>query len=458
MIRWRPRSLRARLVAWLIGLHLLALAATTWLSYVVYGRLVNNFMDDQMQLVAEARSGDLRLPVLKPVDSEQATKQGTFVVQIWSADGRNQLASSWPALAVPLQPRSGFGEVRTGSGERGNWRTYTAAMEGALDNPNAPPLHVQVVQNDGFRRDRIVSRALLESLPILVMLPITLLILLVIVAAASRSLRLVARDVATQGIGSSVALPVARVPEEIAPLVTGFNTLLGRLREALLNQRRFMEDAAHELRTPMTAIGLQIENLRSHVAPGDAAERFAQLEGGVQRAQHLIEQLLRLARQDAEAANARDPVDIASLLRESVGQLMVLADRRRIDVGFEGRATVQVAAPAADLRSVFDNLISNAVRHAPEGGVVDVLLHRINGDTVVDVVDNGPGIPPEQLARVFDRFYRVPGAPAGGSGLGLAIAQSAALRYGLRIELSNLERGRGLRARVYLPKDPSRGR
>jgi two-component system OmpR family sensor kinase/two-component system sensor histidine kinase QseC len=434
------------LLAWLIALNLLALAATAWFSYLAYGRLVNNFMDDQMQLVAESHATHRRLPALKPVNSADALKRGDFIVQVWAADGSVQLASSWPGLAVPLQQEEGFSEFRTGPGAGGSWRIYTAAPEGIEGAPR-----VQVVQNDSFRRDRIVRRAILESLPILLLLPVTLLILLVIVAAASRSLRTVAHEVAAQDVDSPAELAVARVPEEIAPLVAAFNSLLGRLRAALSNQRRFMEDAAHELRTPMAAIGLQIENLRTHVSKGDAAERFAQLEGGVARAQHLIEQLLRMARQDAHVASPRSHVDVAALLCESVGQMMVLADRRAVDVGFEGRVAPQIVAPAIDLRSVFDNLIDNAVRHAPQGGVVDVRLHVVDGHAVVDVLDNGPGIPPEQLGRVFDRFYRVPGAPAGGSGLGLAIAQAAALRQGMRIELSNRQDGPGLLARVFLP-------
>jgi two-component system OmpR family sensor kinase/two-component system sensor histidine kinase QseC len=131
--------------------------------------------------------------------------------------------------------------------------------------------------------------------------------------------------------------------------------------------------------------------------------------------------------------------------------MMVLADQRCIDVGFEGRIAPLVRAPPAELRSVFDNLIDNAVRYAPEGGVVDVRLHLVDGHPVVDVLDDGPGIPPEQMERVFDRFFRVTGAPAGGSGLGLAIARTAALRNGLRIALANRTDGAGLMARVYLP-------
>jgi two-component system OmpR family sensor kinase/two-component system sensor histidine kinase QseC len=445
----RLRSLRGRLLLWLVALHLVAIAATIWFSYGAYGRLINTFMDDQMRMVAESHATHHRLPTLQPATRDEVVKRGVFVVQIWSTDGSRLLATSWQGFDVPLQPGSGFSDVRLGTGIGEAWRVYTA-MPGTL--PDMP--RVQLVQNESFRQDRIVRRALLESLPILLMLPVTLLILLFIVSAASRSLRAVARDVAAQEEGDAAEVPVGRVPEEIAPLVTAYNALLGRLRNALATQRRFMQDAAHELRTPMAAIGLQIENLRGHVPAGDAAERFAQLESGVKRAQHLIEQLLRLSRQDAPAtvgAGQPVPVDISALLRDSVGQMMVLADQRCIDVGFEGRIAPLVRAPPAELRSVFDNLIDNAVRYAPEGGVVDVRLHLVDGHPVVDVLDDGPGIPPEQMERVFDRFFRVTGAPAGGSGLGLAIARTAALRNGLRIALANRTDGAGLMARVYLP-------
>jgi two-component system OmpR family sensor kinase len=447
--RPRLRSLRSQLLVWLVALHLVAIAATAWFSYVAYGKLVNNFMDDQMRLVADSHATHRRAPTLQPVTHDEAVRRGAFVVQVWKADGSALLAGSWPGLAVPMKRATGFSEVRTGKAKEDEWRVYTAAPGEDADQPR-----VQVLQNDGFREDRIVRRALLEGLPILVLLPIALLILWAIVSAASRSLRAVARDVAAQDEGSLSELSVARVPEEIAPLVGAFNSLLTRLREAFAAQRRFIQDAAHELRTPMTAIGLQIDNLRAHVPPGDAADRFAQLEAGVERAQHLIEQLLRLSRPGASAAGVRGTVDVAALLRDSVGQLMVLADQRHVDVGFEGSVMPLLTAPSADLRSVFDNLIDNAVRYVPEGGVVDVRLHEVGGHPVVDVVDNGPGIPRELLERVFDRFFRVSGAPVGGSGLGLAIAQAAALRHGLRIELSNRADGPGLVARVHLPVRP----
>jgi two-component system OmpR family sensor kinase/two-component system sensor histidine kinase QseC len=448
----RARSLRGRLLGWLAALYLLALAATLWFSYGAYGHLVNNFMDDQMRLVAESHASHLRVPMLQAASAEDVLQRGVFVVQVWNQDGSALLATSWAGIDLPLQAAEGFGDFSTGPHEEDSWRLYTTGPAPAGAPVDA--LRVQVMQNGGFRHARIVRRALLESLPIVLLLPVTLLILWGIVSTVSRSLRDVADDVATQEEGREAGVPVARVPEEIAPLVAAFNSLLARLRHALSTQRRFMQDAAHELRTPMTAIGLEIENLRAHVPAGDAAERFAQLESGVRRAQHLVEQLLRLSRQDDPAAGPRASTDVAALLRESVSQLMPLADQRRIDVGFEGGPAPVLAAPAADLRSVFDNLIDNAVRYAPEGGVVDVRLHEVDGHPVVDVVDNGPGIPADQLGRVFDRFFRVAGAPAGGSGLGLAIAQAAALRHGLRIVLSNRGDGTGLHVRVHLPAPP----
>jgi len=448
---YRPCSLRGKLLLWLVSLHLIAAGAAAWASYMSYGRMVHTFMDDQMQLLANSYAANDSTPALQPLVDQSVFKWGAFIVQIWSADGR-LLASSWPRLAVPLQEGPGLRDVRTGASRDDVWRVYTAAP-----GTRAGQSRVQIAQSGSFLSHEVKHRALSAALPIVLLLPVSLAVLWLVVWLSSYSLHAVARDVAAQDERSLSELSLARVPDEIAPLVSAFNSLLSRLREAFATQRRFVQDAAHELRTPVTAIGLQLENLRAHVPPGDATERFVQLEAGVTRAQHLIEQLLRLSRQESAAPPpaALEKVDVAALLRESLGQLMVVADRRRIDVGFDGELSPVVSAPAAELRSVFDNLIDNALRHAPEGGVVDVRLHEVEGQPVVDVVDNGPGIPPEFMARVFDRFFRVPGTSAGGSGLGLAIARTAALRHGLRIALSNRsdneKGGTGLVARVYLP-------
>ncbi|RYY95128.1 MAG: two-component sensor histidine kinase, partial [Comamonadaceae bacterium] len=431
-LRWpRPRSLRGQLLLWLLTLHVVAAGVTACLAYVTYGRLVHNFMDEQMRLVAESYASHHKPPTLQPLADASDLARGAFVLQVWSADGATLLASTWPALGLPLQRGSGFSDVQSEPGDSGAWRIYTAPPEADATLPR-----VQVVQNDGFRRHRAMRRALFEGLPVALLLPLAMLILWLIVSAASRSLHAVAREVVAQDERSASELSAARVPDEIRPLVDAFNSLVGRWRTAFATQRRFVQDAAHELRSPIAAVSLQVENLRPHVPPGEAMQRFAQLEAGVTRTRHLVEQLLSLSRQEAPApGEAQAPVDLAELLRDGLGHLMVLADQRGVDIGFERSIAPQIAAPAIELRCVFDNLIDNALRYTREGTSVDVRLHSVDGRAVVDVVDQGPGIPPELMARVFDRFFRMPGAAAGGSGLGLAIAEAAATRLGMRITL-----------------------
>jgi two-component system OmpR family sensor kinase len=449
--RWfRPRSLRGQIVLWLAPWVLGGALVAGWAFYASYGYLLNTFMKNQMEVLARSHAPGSagEMPPTLPLLSEQSIfLWGALVVQVWSADG-HLLATSSPEATVPLQPAAGHSLVREGTAWKYGWRVYS-------EPPSGSGLHrVQVLQSEQFLQEEVVGRTLYVLLPLALLVPALLFTLWVVVGRASRSLRAVADEVARRDDRSLGAIPMGRVPEEIVPLVGSFNALLARLDEAFAAQRRFVQDAAHELRTPMAAMALQMENLRPLLPPGEAQQQFAQLDAGMRRARHLIGQLLRLSRQEAPASTglAAQPVDITALLRESVGQLMPLADQRRIEVGFSGACAVLVDAVASDLRSVFDNLLDNALRYTPEGGSVEVRLHRLAQGPVVDIFDTGPGIAPELLERVFDRFFRVPGAAADGSGLGLAITRAAALRQGLRVELRARDDGAvGLVARVHLP-------
>lgn len=450
----RPPSLRRRLLVWLVLLHLLAIVATAWASYAIYDRVIEGLRDDQMRTLAESYAGHRVAPSLPTLPAGALREHGALAVQLWQADGRTLLAAS-AAVPVPLQAAAGFADVPAGPGGGERWRVYTAPA-----GPAADGLRVQVLQSEAWRHQRSVQRALIEGLPIALLLPAALALLWVIVWSASRALRAVAAEVAAQDEDSVDGLPPERVPEEIAPLVGAFNSLLGRLRDALATQRRLVQDAAHELRTPVTAIALQVENLRAHMPPGEAQERFALLEAGVARTRHLLEQLLRLSRQEAAgrgAAPDAQHVLLAPLLGEAIAQFADRADQRRVDLGLvadPALADFVLDGRPQDLRSLFDNLIDNALRHTAPGCTVDVRLHRVDGCVAVDVVDDGPGIDEAVIGRVFDRFFRAPGAAPGGSGLGLAIAKAAAARHGLRIELRNRgpeDCGRGLVARVRCP-------
>ncbi|MEP6824020.1 MAG: ATP-binding protein, partial [Ramlibacter sp.] len=375
-------------------------------------------------------------------------KWGAYVIQVYDPAGRLQ-ANSWPPLDAPLLDSSGFRDVRTG-GQL--WHAYAT--------PAGAPAgyRVQVFQSGDFRRHLAAERAGAALAPVMILLPLAILVLWGFSAMVSRELHGIGQKAALQDEHTITELPLTRVPAEIAPLVVSFNSLLTRLRDAFATQRRFLQDAAHELRTPITAVALQLENVRGDLPPGVCAQSFAQLEAGVGRAQRLVDQLLKLSRQEAAAAQeAPAPVDLRVQLRESINALIALADQRDIDLGLvAGIAAVppvELRCPPGDLRSALDNLIENALRYTPEGGVVDVHLGSENGRAVIEVVDTGPGIPPELLHRVFDRFFRVPGTGARGSGLGLSIAQSAAQRCGLRVSLRNRDDRSGLVARLEFAPD-----
>ncbi|MDO9115564.1 MAG: ATP-binding protein [Polaromonas sp.] len=440
----RMCSLRRALLLWLVPVFLLVGAASAGFAYWSYLRMASTFMDNQMELLAESMGAQEQVVALPALTRERVHKLGSYVVQVFDADGKPRF-SSWPESAMALLETPGFQDVRMG-GER--WRVYTTGPGKAEASRR-----IQVLQSGEFRRHVAVGQAGAAIAPVILLLPLSMLILWCVVAMVSREVGTIARQASAQDEHSIAELPLDRVPREIAPLVISFNSLLTRLRDAFATQRRFVQDAAHELRTPITAVGLQLENLRGDLCTGEPAQRFAQLEAGIQRAQRLVDQLLKLSRQESAAGEAASgPVNVHEVLHESINQLITLADQRNIDLGLDAsRLPAEVAmlhCPGSDLRSVVDNLIENALRYAPEGSMVDVRIGSAQGRLLIEVEDAGPGIPPELQGRVFDRFFRVPGSDAGGSGLGLAIAQAAAKRCGLRITLRNRDGRSGLVARV----------
>jgi two-component system OmpR family sensor kinase len=434
-------SLRRVLLMWMIPLFLLVGGLSAGLGYWTYSRMVSTFMDDQMAQLAQAISSNEAHIQPPPVTAERVHKWGVYVVQVFDASGQ-PLANSWPGLTAGVRTEPGFADVASGGH---TWRVYATRAPASGHT-------VQVLQSGSFRKHIAAERAGTALAPVLLLLPLSMLVLWGVARMISAAFQEIAREAAQQDEHSITELPLARVPGEIAPLIVSFNSLLKRLRDAFSTQRRFVQDAAHELRTPIAAIGLQLENLRGDLPAGPAQQRFAQLEAGVRRAQRLVDQLLRLSRQEATAAETAGTLDLKAQLRESMNTLIALADQRKIDLGLvgaeDGAPPLPVRCATGDLRSLLDNLIENALRYTPEGGVVDVRLLNEQGRLAVEVVDTGPGIPADLMPRVFDRFFRVPGNGTSGSGLGLSIAQSAAQRCGLKLTLRNRDDRSGLIARV----------
>ena len=438
----RMCSLRRALLLWLVPMFLIVGVLSAGFSYYSYTHMVAEFMDNQMEQLGQSialQQGQLMPP---QTNADRIHQWGDYVVQVYGADGSLQ-RSSWPQLGAHPQSRGGFSDVRVGDTD---WRVYcTEQRDGAR--------HVQVWQSGTFREHLAVERAGAALAPVLILMPLAFLVLWMLSGAMSRAVQDIGRQAAMQDPHNLTEISLERVPAELKPMVHSFNSLLTRLRDAFAMKRQLVQDAAHELRTPITALALQMENLRRDMPAGACTQSLGQLEAGVHRASRMVDQLLKLSRQGDAPAEPAMRVDLRAQVRDSINALIALADQRNSDLGLvdEGlQGEVALSCAPGDFRSALDNLVENALRYTPEGGVVDVRVMTEKGKPVIEVADTGPGIPPELIDRVFDRFFRVPGSTARGSGLGLAIAQSAAQRCGLRVLLRNREDRSGLVARIEL--------
>ena len=234
---------------------------------------------------------------------------------------------------------------------------------------------------------------------------------------------------------------------EMQPVVRAMNGLFARTRQAFDAQQMFVADAAHELRSPLAALKVQLQMLAR--AQDDATRRLAaqRLDAGIDRATHLVEQLLALARADSGGRETPAATSLTEAARAALSDTLELAHTRGIDAGLEQAEELTVQAPPNGLRMLARNLVDNAVRYCPRGGRVDVRVRSDGPNAVLEVDDSGPGIPAAERPRVFDRFYRRADSPPGGTGLGLAIVKSVAERSGATVELLDSPLG-GLRVRV----------
>jgi two-component system OmpR family sensor kinase/two-component system sensor histidine kinase QseC len=256
----------------------------------------------------------------------------------------------------------------------------------------------------------------------------------------------VTRAAQAGGANALDPLPTADLPGEVAPLVEAFNGLLGRLSAAFQAQRSFVADAAHELRTPLTALKLQLGLLRD-AAPGPQQdESIARLRGGIDRAVHLVEQLLALARAEPGAAAADLPLDLAELARQAVADVQPLADKAGVAISLTAPDPLPRTGDPQALRGALRNLIDNAVKYGAQTVQVSA-LRGPRGAPLLRVDDDGPGIPLEARERVFDRFQRGENATVEGSGLGLAIVQAAARQQEAEVTLATSPAG-GLRVEI----------
>lgn len=240
-----------------------------------------------------------------------------------------------------------------------------------------------------------------------------------------------------------------RVPEEIQPVVNEINELLQRLEHSLESQRNFVSDAAHQLRTPIAALQAQVEATLAE-AGADVGEKLAGVLSACHRLSHLISQMLALARSEPDLGRAEPRLDLADLARHLAEQWLPTAIDCGIDLGFE-LAPAPVAGNVVLLEELLGNLIDNALRHTPRGGLVTVATGRDGDAAWLSVEDSGPGIPEGEREQVFERFYRTSRSTGTGSGLGLAIVREIARQHGGSARAGQSPKLGGALLRIMLP-------
>jgi two-component system OmpR family sensor kinase len=429
-------SIRRRLLAALLGALLVAGLIAAIATYLSAREEVDALLDEELRQVALSLRDHSQLDVAR-LDRASNDPDMRVLVQIWDPAFTRPYSSR---VVDPLPRQSAEGYATLEFAGR-SWRVYTAFSSKQT---------IQVAQPTALRTELAIRTAGRLLLPVLIVLPFLGLLGWWIVGRGLAPLAAVADTLARRDPASLDPIPSDGLPIEVQPLVDSLNGLLARLGQAFDAQRRFAADAAHELRSPLTALMLQVGLAERAKTPEERATAFARVEQGVQRASRLVKQLLTMARLDPDAAeHPSQPVDLSLVAAGTVEELRPLAEAKAIRLVVDSEpAWLQGQEDA--LRILLANLVDNAIRHTPQAGRIDVRV-RLNEGVALEVADTGPGIPPEERARVFDRFYRGRDAAAGGSGLGLAIVRQIAQMHGGSVELGAPENGPGLLVKARFP-------
>lgn len=430
-------SLRGRLLWFLLAAITMAAVAQAMIAYRSALHDADEIFDYHMQQVALAlRSG---APLANSQGQRPSGDPGNddMVVQVWTPDGI-QVFRSISRAELPQRAVLGFSTVRA---KGTTYRVFSVQTSNQT---------VQIAQDMAVRKRMAGALALRTVGPIALMAPVLMLVVWWVVSGSLAPVSRVRRQVATRQADDLSPVSEADLPDEVKPLVQELNLLFGRVRNAFDAQQHFVADAAHELRSPLAALKLQVLSLERAENEQARAVAIGRLTAGIERATRLVEQLLVLARQEASEVKL-EPVQLTELAKRTLADLAGAAQARQIDLGLQHADDVTVQGKGDALLVMLRNLLDNAIKYTPQGGTVDLSLHNMDKGVTLTVEDSGPGISPEERERVFSRFYRVPGSEAGGSGLGLAIIKAIAERHGAVLTLDSSERLGGLKVQLQFP-------
>ena len=438
------QSLQFRLSAWLSLVILVVAVMGGVFSFVVAFQEAIELQDDQLRQMA-ALIVRQNLPVKRAAsqeDGRDADPEFHVVVQLLRQPNSQapEPAGELPGLPVDLPDGIQTVTVRDLS-----WRVFVKTLGSGS--------RVAIAQRTAVRDEIASDSALRTLMPFLILIPILLLLVGDLIRKIFKPLKRMAADLDQRPEQDLREIPDTYLPSEIHPFVTAINRLLSRVTQSVAVQRRFVADAAHELRSPLTALSLQAERLEAADMSAQARERLASLRDGIQRTRGLLDQLLTLARVQDSSQGQSATVSVQHVFRQVLEDLMPLAEAKNIDLGVVSEMDAHVMAPEADLKTLIKNLVDNAIRYTPNDGQIDLSVRTSEISVILQVDDTGPGIPQEEHDRVFDPFYRVLGNDEVGSGLGLSIVQTIANRIGADIHLgySNEQTKSGLSVKMTIP-------
>ncbi|MDP3268659.1 MAG: ATP-binding protein [Legionella sp.] len=381
-------------------------------------------------------------------DEPQENYLDKFNFQVWTNGGKLLLHSS-TAPKIPLTAEvDGFSDKKVADQ---NWRVFTTYNDKA---------GVRTVLAERYdTRNELGHRIAQDDLYIMLLtFPLSGLLIWIIIGRGLDSLDKVAQEVANRAPTHLEPVDLQEVPEEIKPVIDELNKLFFRLKEGFEREKRFAADAAHELRTPLAALKAQAQVALNSNDIDEKNQALQKLIASVNRSTHIVHQLLTMSRLVPEASglHEHEAVNLGKLTREILAMLAPSAVEKHIELEFDNDENIpKIHGNSTALGILIRNLVDNAIRYSHENGRVLVRLLRHHNEVILEVSDNGPGIPPELQSRVFERFFRVLGNKSPGSGLGLAIVQQICELHGGKVILDCPKTGSGLIVRVYLPLNDS---
>ena len=353
-----------------------------------------------------------------------------------SLDNDNKISVQFPntpnpIVSLPEKISDGLHTIQADDDDD-YYRVYTR---------NTKQGRIAVMQESDYREELAEMAAVQSILPMLLALPLIILLTVWITHRAMRSVKTLSNDLEQRQINDLSPMDTQNIPSEIQGFVVAINNLLQRTDENVRQQQRFIADAAHELRSPMTALSLQAERLNNMQLSAEAREQSALLQQSIQRNRHLLEQLLSLAR--AQAPEIQRPKTLISLqnqFRRVLQELMPLALAKGQDIGVAVENDCQIHADDTEIYTLIKTFTDNAIRYTSKGGRIDLGFDETAEYLNIWVEDDGPGIPPSERQRVIDPFYRILGTEQQGTGLGLSIADTIVKRHQGRLKLADSRR------------------